>query len=251
MKKAEKFLPLITLAAIFALWWAAADKIDSTIILPSPAKVFAELYNLAFSREFILSLANTALRAIYSFAAAFLPAIAAAWLAFRFRAAEKLLYPVIVIMRAVPTMSVIILCLIWLTDTQSPMAIAFLVLFPLMYSAFLSAFRTTDGELTEVAKVYGVPLASKLYRLYLPSVAISAFPSLVSLISFNVKLTVAGEALAQTGLSLGGAMQSAKFNLETASVLAYTVAAIILSYIAELFIRLIGKLVGRIYEWTI
>ena len=71
------------------------------------------------------------------------------------------------------------------------------------------------------------------------------FAQITSALTLNVKLIIAAEALAQTRISMGNAMQISKGNLNIAELLAWTVMAILLSYVLELLIILIKKLTVR------
>ena len=64
--------------------------------------------------------------------------------------------------------------------------------------------------------------------------------------ALNFKLVIAAEVLAQTADSIGVNMQLAKLDLDTATLLAWTVAAIAIGGIIELAISFIAK---RAVRW--
>ena len=71
------------------------------------------------------------------------------------------------------------------------------------------------------------------------------FDGVLSVLGLNVKLVIAAEAIAQTRLTLGMLMQSAKINLETGRLFAYTIIAILISCLLEGVLRLIRHCVKK------
>ena len=247
-KKITGSLPAITLIIIYFIWLFAAKQFNSELIMPEPKLVFLDFIALLQSERFAQSLINTGMRTGISFLIAFAAALITAFPAAKSEIFKKLFYPVVVLMRAVPTMSVIILCLIWLKSSDSPLLIAFLIIYPMLYSAVYESVRGVDKDLIEMSKVYNVSAYNTVTKFYIPEIARNLYGYVITIFTFNVKIVISGEALAQTNLSLGGAMQAASFNIDTANVFAYTVAAVLLSYSIELLIRLIKTVTVRIVK---
>ena len=210
-----------------------------------PHIVAEELFALLSSGEFYVTIFNSLWKILLSFFVALTLGALFAVLSATFSPFEKILYPVVVSVRAAPTMSVIFLCLIWFDSKISPMIVSLMVTFPILYTSCLSAIKSCDKRLLEMAKVYSVPKKTVIGRLYLPFVADKVYLDSVSTLSLNVKLIIAAEALASTNLSLGLTMQVAKANLETARLFAVTVVAILLSVLLELLLKLIRSIVRR------
>jgi ABC-type nitrate/sulfonate/bicarbonate transport system permease component len=114
-----------------------------------------------------------------------------------------------------------------------------------MYSGFFSAITGVDKELIEMSRTYKVPIKNRIFQLYLPQIMPSALDNMQSSISFTVKVIISAEVIAQTRTSMGIMMQLARGYLETAELLAWTLAAIALSYLLELVVYGIKKLVVR------
>ena len=237
--------PLITFAIILGIWAIAAAVIGVEIILPSPGVAFKEFFSLLGEKIFYESLLSTFLRSLYSFLIAFATAFIAAVIGYLVKPFYKIFNPAVMVMRAVPTMSVILLCIIWLSSRTSPVVIAFLIVFPVIYSGTYSAISRVDERLINMSKVYKVPLKSRLLKLYIPAIAPELLDSCKSAIGLNLKVLIAAEVLAATKNSLGNMMQLAKVSLDTASLFAYTIAAIILSFLLEGGVYLIKKAVVR------
>ena len=241
-------LPIISVLGIIGALYILSFAMNSDIVAPSPNKIFKEFIALFSTKNFIKSVGNTVWRSISSFSIAFAVALACGILAYLNEIVERLLYPITVILRAMPTMAIILLCLIWLRSAKSPVAIAFIVVFPMLYSSILGALKSQDKDLLEMAKVYKVKKGTLFFKLILPQVVSALIPQLISTFSFNIKLVIAGEALAGTRLSLGFLMDGAKASFETARLLALAVVAIILSFIAEFGLKGLVNLIKGVVD---
>lgn len=239
-------LPIISVLGIIGALYALAFALNSEIVAPSPNLIFKEFVALFKTKNFIKSAFLTLWRSTYSFLIAFLVALIFAVLANKSEIVERLFYPVTVIFRAMPTMAIILLCLIWLKASKSPSAISFIVVFPMLYSAILSSLRAQDKKLLEMAKVYGVSGATVLFKLVFPQVLSALVPQLISTFSFNIKLVIAGEAMAYTKLSIGVMMSSASSAFETARLLALATVAIILSFLVEFLLKGLCKIIKEV-----
>lgn len=251
MKKAlsKKYIniiyPILSLVIFFLIWFIVAKAVDLEAILPSPLISFQRLAKIVASSEFWLAVASTLQRTMLSFVFSVLCAVILAALSALFKPVYYALSPIVVITRAVPTMSIILLSLIWFTAKITPMFIAFLIVFPMLYASFYSAFTNIDKGLIEMSKLYKVSKLQVVSKFYIPYISPTFFDSIRSAISLNVKLIVAAEVLAQTRDSMGVNMQLSSIYLDTSSLVAWTIAAIVLSYLLELIVVGIKKLFVR------
>ncbi len=239
----DSLAALASVCFFVIIWTAMSLSVASEFIAPSPivvAKEFVSIFSGEKLSATIGAIVGTFERTVQGYFSALLAALLAAVVADRFSLFEKAFYPIVAIARAMPTMSIILLVLIWLKPTKSPILISFLVIFPMLYSAVLGALKNRDRSIGEMAKSYGVNKAKLFFEATLPNVAEALFPQISSTLAFAVKLTVSGEALANSSLSLGREMYVAQVNLETARLLAYTLVAVLLSIAVELVLKFFG-----------
>ena len=215
------------------------------MIFPSPTAVFKEFAALLLKSSFYLEILGDLWRTAYSFFFSLLFAVAFAVITSRNEYLKTLFYPVVASLRAVPTIAIILWCLIIFRSDLTPAAISFIVMFPMSYNAVYSAISTRDKKIDLMADVYKIKRSDRVFKIIIPDVADRVFPQICSLFSFNVKLIVAGEALSYTKLSLGRELQLANNNIETAKLLALTVAVIILSVFVEMLLKALWKLIKR------
>lgn len=249
MKNKLKYLdilyPFIALGLIVVLWVITAKAVNSNIILPKFSSTMKAFFELFAQKEFYVAIGNSLFRVVISFAISFVCALVLAIFASMLKGANRILSFMTSIMRAIPTMSIILLALIWLTTKQAPMLVAILVIFPLQFEGILNAILNVDPRLIEMAKIYNVPKKKIIFKLYLPETASGIFSTIKSTISLNVKLVIAAEVMAQTRDSIGVQMQYASTYLQMDVLLAWTIVAVILGLILEGLVLLVQKSIRR------
>lgn len=225
-----------------AVWQAAYMLIGSDIIFASPADTIAALVRLMGTDEFYAIIGLSFLRTAAGFLAGALTGLALGGLAAGSGTAKALLKPVIDIVRAAPVASFIILALVWIKTGFIPVFISFLTVTPIVWSAVLTGLDNTDQKLLEMAKVFEYSRITKIRKLYIPTLIPYIKTAMVTGAGFAFKSGVAAEIIASPELSIGRSLQEARIYFETAELLAWTAAIIVLSIIFEkLLIRAVGR----------
>ncbi len=239
--------PLISLL-LFLSVWAIISKIENKpLAMPQVDVVFNEFFHLLGLKTTWVAISGTLLNTILSFGLSMIVAFVLSVITTFFSPLHKILSPIITILRSAPTMAVILLSTLWLDNDATPVFIGFLIAFPLLYSSFRLALCSVDEKTLEMAKVFNVQKIDVLRLIYLPSVASNFISSMQSVISLTVKVVIASEVIAYASKTIGFEMIKAKIDIETATLLAYTLLAILLSFILEGIFAIINKLVRRKY----
>ena len=237
MKKQDKLLnallPFLTVAVIFGLWGLAAAKVDSEYVLPTVGDTFAALWELLKSAEFYRAYFGTLLRSIFAFAIAFSLAFIAAFVAYKCDKAKRALKPLIVIIRALPTIAVVLLLVLWTSSFVAPVIVTFLVVFPTLYNNLYAALCGIDKDLNEMCKVFGVSNKKRLTKVVFPQIAPEFITSAGAGLTLNLKLMVAAEVLAQTARSMGYLLNTSKIYFEISTMLALVLITVITGLIIE------------------
>lgn len=226
--------PIGAVAVLVAIWAIAAAAAGDRLILPSPAETAAEFFRMIGGKacgKFWAAFGMTFVRSLLAYVCAGAAAFVLAFLS-RNGYVRRALYPIFSVLRAVPTMAVIFLFLIWVRTRWSPVWVAVTVLLPTMYAAFNQAFDAFDAGLEEMSRVYRVPLRVRLQKMYVPLLLPPLIDSL-SFLSLSIKLVVAAEALAMTATSLGALLYNANITFETARLLAVSLAAVLAGFVID------------------
>lgn len=239
-------LPIVTLLLILVVYAIVSAAVGIDMLVPSLGSALGQFFRLFGEKSFYVAVFWTLLRAFIAYACAFVLAAMLATATYAFKPLRSALAPLIVIVRIMPTMSLILLALIWFDSFEATILVAFSVVFPMLYTAFADAFDSVDKDLIEMARVYGVDKRTQALKLYLPQMTPNIFTGVKSSVGLNLKLIIAAEVLAQTAKSIGIEMQFAKLYVNTAQLLAWTAVAIILGAVFEGIVRLIEK---RTVRW--
>lgn len=240
--------PIVGCAVFIAVWFAAAAAIGKSIILPSPADTLRSFFDLLGEKTFYLALGKTLGRTLVSFVIAFVLATLFAFLSTISEFFKKAFSPITVIMRVLPTISIILLVLIWFKSKTAPFVITFIVIFPMLYTTVLNAAENVPSELLEMCKAYRIPRWRRLFNLYIPEMTPAVLTGVSITLAFSVKLTVAAEVLASTQKSMGRYMAQSSAYIDTPMLLAWTLAAILLGFLLEGLVLLVKKLLTRRYH---
>ncbi|MBO4384870.1 MAG: ABC transporter permease subunit [Clostridia bacterium] len=243
----NKIVKKALIAAVWLLiWQAAAWAVGSKLLLPSPVETAKALASLAVTGTFWKSCLLTLLRV---FAGFFLGVIAGAVLGVATAASgflDELLSPLRSIVKATPVTSFIILVLLYLTSSLTPMFIAFLMVLPIVWANVLSGIKATDAQLLEMADAFGYTKAKKLSAVYAPSVLPHFLSACTTGLGFAWKSGVTAEVIAHPAFGMGKYIYESKLYLETPELFAWTAAVVILSFLLE---KLVLLLLGRIVRW--
>lgn len=218
---------------IFLIWIIAYYSVKNDYLIPSISATFKSFGECFISAEFWTAFSFTLLRTFSAFLLSFILAAALAALSSVSKIFSAIVSPFTAILRTVPTMAVILILLVWTTPKQAPVIVTCLVLLPIIYAQILTSLESIDAGVKNMAKVFSLTKAQKVFKIYLPHTLPSVLSQTGANISFGLKLTVSAEILCATYKSLGGLMQNAKLYLEMPRLAALTVLAVIAGFVIE------------------
>lgn len=218
-------------AALVALWSLAALAVGNNFVLPNVSDVCGELGILLAEPSFYANVGVTVGRALFAFALSLVVALALALLAHLYPV-KRPIDAIVTLLRALPTMSIIFLCIVLFPSRVIGIVVTFLVAFPVMYAAFDSALAELR-PLDDMCAVFDVGRLDKVRYVYLPYLPEHTYTQCRSTVALAVKVCIAGEALALPRSGIGVEMYVAKVNLDMAALLAWTVAALVCCYLMD------------------
>jgi len=237
---AEK-LGAVLIALLF--WQLAAKHIDSSILMATPVEVLKRLTTIWRDDGFVEVILFTLTRISLGYLLAVAAGLLAAFAANAYRAIEVLLSPWVAAFRAVPVASMIVILLIWVSAVNLSVIVAFLVVFPVVYTNMLAGLKARSTALWEMAKVFTMSRGKYLRYVLLPQLK----PYMLSACSVTAgmawKAGVAAEVIGTPPRSVGKMIYQSKIWLNTADLFAWTMILVLLSVIFEkLFITLLKML---------
>lgn len=247
--KKDKIVNLILIVIPFAcifLAWQIGSLFTNEFILPSVGETLSALILVFSKQEFYTALFGTLLRTVIAFGVSFITAFILAFLSRIYKRAEVIISPVISLLRALPTIAVVLILLAWTNSNVASVVVTSLVVLPTIYSSLRDSLFSVDDELIKVLKLYGADDKKLLKSVYLPAILPSTLLAVGGGLSLNLKLMVAAEVIAATANSMGYLLNSAKWNLETANMIAIVVVTVCIGLLVEWVFKTLSKKVG---EW--
>lgn len=242
MQNSPKFLSMFF---FFIIWEGVALYIDNSLLFPRVSEIFLSLKNLVASGDFTLILWNTLSRFFISIVFSLILAIIFSVASYRYEVIGFLLFPFIIFLRAVPTIAIIIVVLIWSSVERVPIVVGMLILFPILYESILGGIKNVDKNLLKMSKVFKVPTKRVVRDIYIPSIYYSISSNIPSYIGLTFKVIIAGEVLSQESLSIGGEIFNNKIYLESSNIFAWIIVVIVLNYLLEKGLKTINSRVCR------
>jgi NitT/TauT family transport system permease protein len=214
---------------ILVIWKIASSVIGRAIILPSPDATVRYAFLLLGEREVWTALAWTLKRTMTSFAINLLAA-GALGMASGFSPGIKLfLSPLVTVLKAVPTMGVILLSLIWFSSETAAVFVSSLIVFPILYQAVVGGVETIDPQLGEMNRVFRIPRLRRFFHFYLPSLKPSVLTGIVSALGLSIKVMISAEVLSQPDRGIGTMFQIERARLNTEGVFAWSLLVILMT----------------------
>ena len=158
---------------------------------------------------------------------------------------ETLLRPYVAAIQSVPVASFIVIAFLWLSAQRLSTFIAFLMVFPVLYTNLLQGIRAADRDLLEMADVFRLSPARRVRCIYLPALRGPLFAACRVALGLCWKAGVAAEVIGVVARSVGGKLYDAKAYLEIADLFAWTAVIVAVS---ALFERVFLFLLGRIFD---
>lgn len=237
---------LLSAAFWILVWQAAAWAVGSGLLLPSPLETGRALFRLAATWTFWKSCLSTLLRVFAGFLLGMLAGTALGVLTAASGLADAVLSPLRSVVKATPVTSFIILVLLYMTSSLTPLFIAFLMVVPIAWANVAGGVGATDRQLLEMADVFGFSKGKKLKTVYAPSVLPHFISAATTGLGFAWKSGVTAEVIAHPEFGIGKYIYESKLYLDTDELFAWTVAVIILSFALE---KLVMLLLGRVIKW--
>ena len=239
-KGAKKFSSNSAAARIFAaalalcVWQAGAAALGNDLLLVTPIAVARRLGELIVTADFRATLGFTFSR----ISLGFLPALSAA-----VPFIETLLRPYVAAIQSVPVASFIVIAFLWLSARRLSTFIAFLMVFPVLYTNLLQGIRAADRNLLEMADVFRLSPGRRVRCIFLPALRPALFAGCRVALGLCWKAGVAAEVIGVVARSVGGKLYDAKAYLEIADLFAWTVVIVAVSALFErVFLFLLGKI---------
>ncbi|WP_300366944.1 ABC transporter permease [Brachyspira sp.] len=237
--KNKKLIYLILGIIIFiSLWYFIALKINSEIVFPNITNIIKKFIEIILEKSFYKDLFSSLIRVLITFILSFLFAFILGILSGIILPIRYTLIPIINFIKTIPTIPLILVAIIWFNNNTVPIFVSMLVIFPIMYDAITNGIVNIDKKLIEMSLSYNVSLKTQILNLYIPYIKPYILTSASQSMGITWKSILAAEILALPTLGIGSKLYESHLYLDSVSLFAYCLIAVIFNGIFELIIRL-------------
>lgn len=237
---------VLSVLTMLVIWELVALRVDNPLILPGPGTVLVSLVEVVSTGSFWMNAGSTVFRGLIGFAlamaVAFITGIPAG-VSHNFRI---FFTPFLVTIRSVPVITFILLALIWFHPPQVPVFIALLTMYPIICGNLVTGIQETDRELVQMARSYNMPFLSIIRHVYIPSTLPFLFSGISTAMGFGWRAIIIGEVLSQPRYGIGTQMQLSQIYLLVKELIAWTVFAVLISFLFDEIIRIIER---KVIDW--
>jgi NitT/TauT family transport system permease protein len=239
-------LRLLSLALMLAAWSIGAQ-LAGARMLPDPQSVALLVLSEAQSGALAFNLGITLLRVAVSFILAMALGSVMGLLMGRFRAADSIGDPWLVVLLNLPALVIIVLAYVWagLTETAAIVAVALNKL-PIATVTVREGARSLDRGLDEMAQVFRMSAWAQIRHVVLPQLAPYLAAAARSGLSLVWKIVLIVELLGRpngVGFEIGTAFQL----FDVTRILAYALAFVAVMLVIETF--LVQPLERHVTRW--
>ncbi|MBR2860320.1 MAG: ABC transporter permease subunit [Clostridia bacterium] len=238
---------LITvLVAIFwiAVWQGIYLLVSDDLIIASPMAVLNRIFVLGATKDFWLAVLYSVLRILLGFISGVVFGVLMASLCAS-RLLNQLFAPIILLIRATPVASFIMLTWLWLKRDSIPVFVSFLMVVPIVWGNVATGIKGVGKEYKDFAKMYKITGMKKIKYLFIPSVLPHFASAVFTSAGLVWKAGVAAEVLCQPKISIGSNLFDARSFLDTLDVFVWTAVIIIISLILEKIIKTLLKQIEK------
>lgn len=233
MKIRKVTLSLLATFILLAGWQLFAILMDQPELIPSLPRLIKTLGELSVSGTFYQSIAATVVRGMAGMVLSLFSALGVAWLFARYELLYELFRPLLSLMRSVPVISFILLALIFLNPESIPLMIAFLTMFPLLAENLTKGIKSLHPGFSVMARQFHIKRFNSLSQIIYPQLKPFLYSGLASAVGFGWRAIIMGEVLSQCTFGIGSEMKRAQNFIAVPELLAWTIVAILISFLFD------------------
>jgi len=233
----KRYISLASVICMLVVWKILSLHLRSDFVLPSPEKTLVTTLTLFGNTGFLATVGTTILRGLTGFIISGILGIAAGIITGINPNINAFLQPILVTIRSIPVISIILLALIWFHPGAVPVFIGMLTMFPFITTNVSDGIRSIDSELVVMATFYKISRKRIIRELYIPAIMPFIVSGASSALGIGWRAIIIGEVLSQPEYGIGTMMQNAQTFLNVDAVIAWTIIAVLISFIFEKTIR--------------
>lgn len=229
----KKLNYLLGVILLIALWQLISELIGS-YIFPGPFLTIKETLNLLTKAYTYKCIYYSLFRLIIGFMISFILGLACGILAGNFEFIEDIFTPLMVVLKSIPTASLVFLFIVLSGARNAAIYIVILISFPIIYEGVSGGIKNVDKNIISASKIDGASFLKQNIHIKLPLALPYILISLSSSFALSFKIEIMAEVITGTTFpGLGSAIATSR-KIDPANlgpVFAYSLIAILIALI--------------------
>ena len=227
---------MLTIVLIFGTWFVLT-LFFPPMVVPSIDSVARQVFHIMTTASLWTTMALTLGRLAAGLAVGILLGSVLGLLFGFWPRVESVLGPVLRIFQTVPPVCWVVLALVWFGFNGKPcIFIVVTATLPTVAINLCQGVRNIDPKLLEMARMYHFSKQKILMHVILPSLAPYIRSSLEIVVGGGWKIVVMGEVLT-TSTGIGGAITTARLNIEPETLIAWSVILVSFCYLTHWILK--------------
>ena len=234
-------------ALYLVIWQLLSMLVDNSLLLPSPLETAKAMAGILGTAAGWRSIGASVLRILCGFTLGCLIGVILAVLTAKCATAAWLLHPLRTLVKTTPITSFALILLISVVSGLVPVAVAAIVVTPMIWRTTEESILGLDDKLAEMGKVFFKPFRQFRY-ITLPQIMPQFFATASTALGFAWKAVITAEILALPRFGIGNRMYQDKLYLDYADLFAWTLLVIVFSVVIEKLIGFALKKAGEKHD---
>ncbi|UUV18260.1 ABC transporter permease subunit [Fusobacteria bacterium ZRK30] len=221
----KKLIPI----TVFLVLWAGISTKVSPLVLPSPLRVFyTSLFLLQNNySEIFITLGRLGISLILTY---FIGIILVLGIVSS-KNLKIFIRPILLFMQSTPIISWILLALIWFDNKYIPIFIICINTIPILVLNIVSGMEGIDKKILEMADIYNISKKDCFFKIQLPSLIRYLLPATEIILGSSFKVIIMAEVISRVSGGIGNGLNIGWLNIETDTILGWTLIIYILSFL--------------------
>ena len=195
-KLSKHIYTLIGFILLFAIWFVIAEIIgEKKLIFPGPIETIKDFFRLLKLKSTYISIGYSFYKMILGYLISIVMALIFGTISGLFDKVNKILYPTIQALKAIPTASLLFLFIVLSNFDNAPIYVVVLVSFPILYESFAGGIRNIPKTINEALMIDGGNRIGSIIKVKLPLAINYILVGIASSFSLAFKVEIMSEVL--------------------------------------------------------
>lgn len=245
-----KHISVIISAFLWLLIWEiSALLVNKSFLFPGAIETLGKLFTLLIDSDYWIAISISILRIFTGLLLGIIFAIITVIICRVFPITHTFISIGMTVIKSTPVAAVIMILWMFIDSQLLPIAIALLMVCPIIWQNLMNGFGAINNELEELTIIFNFTQAKKLKYLIIPTLQRFFIPAVLTSVGLAWKAGIASEIISYAKLSIGKNIYDAKWMFDGPAMLAWTLSVVLISLILENAIKYFTRRFLSIYEY--